>query len=307
MKKLAKIVFFGNERLATGVTSSPLILKSLVDGGYDVVALVLHLADKTTIEPSAEYAKSVNIPIIYSDDVAITTNTLAGLSADVGVLAAFGQIVPETLIHLFPLGIINLHPSRLPAYRGPTPIEQAILDGLESTAVSIMQLGPGMDSGPVFAQRDVEIYDQETKQRLSERLQEEGCKLMMEVLPDILSGTLIPTEQDHDKKTVCRLLTKQSGAVDWADEARVIEKSIRAFAGWPRSKATIGSIAVIITKAHAVPAGNGMPGSVEITDPPGILNVNCGEGYLCIEALIPIGKKEMNAREFLNGYKARII
>ncbi len=304
MKQSAKIVFFGNERLATGVSTTPLILTGLVEAGYDVVAVVLHQSDTTKDEPVAVYAQSQGIQFIYSHDVKETTSKISVLGAEIGVLAAFGQIIPIELINIFPRGIINLHPSKLPEYRGPTPVEQTIVEGKTTTFVSIMSLGAGMDSGPVYAQKEVSVPDHVSKQDLSDILHKEGAALLLETLPKVLDGTSTPVEQDHEHKTICRLLTKQSGTIDWDKSAVQLEREVRAFAIWPKSRTTLGQVPCAITSAHITSEKSGEPGTISIVD--NELRVATSYGSLVIDTIQPDGKKEMPVQAFLNGYRNKL-
>jgi methionyl-tRNA formyltransferase len=149
------LVFFGNERLLTGLASTDApILSGLIDQGYNVAAVVAHYnesksRDKRPLEVAA-IAEEHDIPVLLPDGPADIYDQLAAFHADAAVLVAYGRIVPQNIIDLFPLGIINIHPSLLPKYRGSTPIESAILNGDTTTGVSIMSLSAKMDAGPVY-------------------------------------------------------------------------------------------------------------------------------------------------------------
>lgn len=126
-------------------------------------------------------------------------------------------------------------------------------------------------------------------------------------MPKYLTGEISPKNQPHpDRATYSRKLTKQDGTIDWQKPAAEIEREIRAFAGWPQSHTTLGSVDVIITAAHAVPVDDATPGTIEVDDDLGLLIVYTGEGYLCIDGLKPVGKKEMPVKAFLAGYKTRL-
>ena len=278
MKKISEtIVFFGNEKLATGIPEAkPIILNTVINGGFEIEQVV--------------------------------TGKLKDLQphkSKLAVLAAYGRIIPQSVLDQFPLGIINIHPSLLPQYRGPTPIEQAILDGVTKTGVSIMRLTAGMDEGPIYKQKTVHLTGQESKVELATRLQEIGAQLLMEVLPGIADGSLQPRQQPHpDRATYSRLLTKEDDIIDWTKPAEQIEREIRAFSGWPKSRTTIADKELIITKAHAVPSNDPdkKPGDIEILKDENIVMVECGLGYICIDRLKPAGKNEMSAGEFIRGY-----
>jgi methionyl-tRNA formyltransferase len=268
MKKRSEtIVFFGNEKLATGIPNvRPIIREAVENAGFEIEKIV-------------------------TGDL----SQLGEHSSKLAVLAAYGRIIPRSVLDQFPLGIINVHPSLLPEYRGSTPIEQAILDGKKTTGVSIMKLEAGMDTGPVYKQKTVHLTGNESKIELTEQLQRLGAELLVEVLPDIADGSLKPRSQPHpDRATYSRLLSKADGLIDWSKPADILAREIKAFLGWPQSRTTLGSVEVIITKAH-------------VSDVETELSIRCGDGkFLSIDSLKPLGKKEMPTRAFLAGYKSRI-
>lgn len=303
-----RLVFFGNERLATGVSTTAPTLRALINGGYRVTAVVSNFERPKSRSARdlevAEVAQRHNIPVLLPKKLAEIQDDLKALQAEVGVLVAYGQIVPQSVIDLFPRGIINIHPSLLPLHRGPTPIESVILAGETTTGVSIMQLSAKMDEGPVFAQSEVLLTGDETKQALADQLLTIGGQMIIDLLPSILSGTLAPKPQVGEP-TYDQLITKADGQIDWQKPAEQLAREIRAFAGWPRSQTTLVGYSVVITKAHVAPFNHppATPGSADITAEPGIIIVECGRGSLGIERLIPAGKKEMTAGDFVNGHK----
>src|SRR5581483_9225315 len=130
---------------------------------------------------------------------------------EAAVLVAFGRIIPQPIIDLFPKGIINIHPSLLPKLRGPTPIETAILDGLTETGVSLMRLEAKMDAGPLYSQQKISLNGDETKLELATKLNKVGAELLINSLPAILDGSLIPKPQNNSKATYTKLITKDDG------------------------------------------------------------------------------------------------
>lgn len=310
MKKKSKIVFFGNERLSSGYESNCVILKSLLEAGYEVVAVVANHKEASSRNVRslevAEVAKKAGIPVFTPSKPDDIVDKLRSLKAEVGVLVAYGRVVPSEVISLFPKGILNIHPSLLPSYRGSTPIEQAILDGVDETGVSIMQLAEEMDAGPVYAQERLSLNGKETKQELTDALLKIGKNLILNVLPGVLDDSLEPTPQDDSKATFCKQISKEDGRIDWAKPATQIEREIRAYAGWPRSFAFLGRVEMIITKAHDVPSSFGDIGEINIEEDTGVLMVQAQDGYICVDQLIPAGKNEMPIRAFLSGYKDKL-
>ncbi len=302
-----KIVFFGNERLATGVRSSTPTLIKLIENGYEISALVLNqrfVHSRSDRDPEIiKIAARYDIPILSPDIPGGLIEKLSNTRADIGVLVAFGRIVPKGLIDLFPYGIINVHPSLLPKHRGSTPIESVILSGDAQTGVSIMQLAETMDSGPVFSQRVIELTGKESKQELSDALSELGSTMIIEVLPKVLEGTSTQNEQNESEATFDKLINKADGEVNWSKSAIQIEREIRAFAGWPKSYTKLGDVKLVIIKANVVENSSLSSGEIDITD--GLL-VGCGQNALRIHELKPAGKNNMDASAFIAGYRNRI-
>lgn len=301
-----KILFFGNERLATGAQTSAPTLQALIDADYNVVAVVVAQAEagKSRRERELEVAtiaKAHDIPLLSPDKPADAIAEIVAFDAEIAVLIAYGNLLPEALLDVFPHGIINVHPSLLPLHRGSTPVESAILDGDHQTGVSLIRLTKLMDAGPVYAQQAVKLKGGETKPRLAEQLSLIGTNLVLEHLPGILDGSLQPVGQDDQQASYDERITKADGRLDWNKPAVRLEREVRAYLDWPRSRATIGSTDVIVTKAH-IAEGSGTPGSLALSGKD--LGIYTSENILMIDSLIPAGKKEMSAQAFLAGYKS---
>jgi methionyl-tRNA formyltransferase len=304
-----KILFFGNERLATGVHTGVSTLQALLAGGYEVAAIVVaqNQPGKSRRERPLEVAaiaKQHNIPLLAPSDLAGAREQLAAFGAGAAVLVAYGKIVPQAVLDIFPQGIINIHPSLLPLHRGSTPIEGVILEGAGQTGVSLIRLSAKMDAGPIYAQATVPLDGTETKQSLARRLSAVGTDLLLEHLPKILDGSLQPAPQDETAATYDRHITRADSRLDWTKPAIRLEREIRAYLEWPKSHAKLGPTDVIITQAHTVPAHKPgtKPGDIEVS-PDGVIMIGCASSYLCIDTLKPAGKPEMSAAAFLAGYK----
>lgn len=305
---MARIVFFGNERLATGVGTDCHVLTSLIEAGHEVLAVVTNYEAAQSRKARDLEIKTVadkhGIPVHFPSEVAELADKLRDMKADIGVLVAFGQIVPESIIELFPHGIINLHPSLLPLHRGPTPIESVILDGSDTTGVSIMKLAKAMDAGDVFAQSVIELTGEETKQALCDAALEIGAQMIVDLLPEIIDGSVTALPQDHALATYDQKIAKQAGELDFTEPAEQLAREIRAYAEWPKSRTVIAGKEVVITSAHAVPSNTpgAEPGDIETDADVGLIMIECADGYLCVERLKPAGKNEMAAGEFVRGY-----
>jgi methionyl-tRNA formyltransferase len=298
MSKLNKLVFFGNERLATGIESTNVpTLQALIASGYDIKAVVSNYTEGTSRNARpleiAEVAKEHHISLLLPKKLKDIKKELENLNAEAAILVAYGKIIPKDIIEIFPKGIINIHPSLLPIYRGPTPIEQAIADGVGITGVSIMQLSEKMDTGPVFVQQKVSLAGNETKAQLAEALLNLGSKLLIENLQAILNGMIKPKVQGDSQATYTKLLDKKDGKIDWSKSADQYEREVKAYLGFPRSKAEIEGHEVVITKARA---------TTRPYDYKGIIR-HCKDGStLEIEELIAPSGRTMSGIDFLRGY-----
>ena len=299
MQQSKTILFFGNERLATGVVTKLPVLNGLVLEGYHVAAIVL--PGKHTKPGRLEvldFAAKHHIPILYLASTSL--QELASYHAPLAVLASFGSLVRQAIIDLFPRGIVNIHPSLLPKHRGPIPIESVILHNEPSTGVSLMRLSAKMDSGPLYGQTYLALKGHETKQALADSLDQLGADLLLHELPDILSGKLKPKAQPLTGSSYDQRLNSQSGLLDFTLPAKVLERQVRAYAGWPKSRFSIQHIQLIITAAHVIPKHPTYPG--QISSDKQQLCIDTLQDTLCIDRLIPAGSKEMSGAEFIRGY-----
>lgn len=301
-----KILFFGNERLATGVTTAAPTLRGLIGAGYEIPAIVVAQNDTGKSRNARELevagvAAEHGIPLLSPADLKQARDELAAYGAQAAVLIAYGKIIPPEVLDIFPAGIVNIHPSLLPLHRGSTPIEAAMLDGAAETGVSLMRLSEKMDAGPLYAREKVSLNGEESKQALAGELAAIGTTILLEHLPAILDGSAQAAPQDETGATYDAHITKADGIIDWSKQAARLEREIRAYAGWPRSRARLGGTDAIITAAHTAD-GSGTPGELRIERKE--LAVYCGEGLLVIDTLVPAGKREMPAAAFLAGYKS---
>jgi methionyl-tRNA formyltransferase len=298
MKKISKtIVFFGTENL------SDIPLERLIEGDYDVAAVVTKPdapkgRKRKLTPPSVKIiANNHGIKVLQPEKLGEIADFIASFDEPpVGILASYGKIIPQRIIDLFAPGIINIHPSLLPEYRGPSPIETTILDGKSETGVSIMKLVKEMDAGPVYAQRRIGLRGNESKQDLYNTLSEIGVDLLIDNLPNILDGTMEPIPQDDDKTTFCEKFDKSMSLLNCSDmTALECYNQVRAFAGFPKSKLMINGVECTITSAAA--------SNTKETE----IDRRCKDGnYLVIRRLIPCGGKEITAVEFVNGYQNRL-
>ena len=295
---MTKIVFFGNERLISGLdhTDTP-ILRSLIEAGYEVAAVVTNDAGtrsrKRKILEVAELAEANDIPVHTPHRPMDIYDQLAAYQADVAVLVAYGRIVPQKLIDLFPHGIVNVHPSLLPQYRGPSPIESAIANGDDVTGVSIMALSAKMDAGPVYRQIEMKLDGTETAPSLSEHLATLAATELSTALTGIINGSITPVEQDESSATYCQLISKEDAVLKPEEQtAEQAERLVRAYRAFPRARMNVLGHDIIILKAYRV------------AEPQTELDIAFKDkAYLRIDELISPNGKTMSPDAFLRGYK----
>ena len=288
----AKIIYFGNEQLAQGIKPKTPIFDALVEAGYEICALILPNAHTRQPFAIAKRAEKLGIPIYYTKNNAEINEIIAKYQPEIGVLSAFGKIIKDETIAAFPRGILNIHPSLLPKYRGTTPIESALLNNDAETGVSVMRLAHDMDAGNILAQESVQITPETTKQSLYESLSTIGAKLLVEVLPAALEGKVDEKVQDESAATFTKPLDKSMSQLNTERPALELQREIVAFAGFPKSKTTLLDTLCTITEAHVADQAENE------------IDLRCGDGkYLVIDRLIPENSKPMNTKSFINGHK----
>lgn len=234
---------------------------------------------------------------------------LAGFRPDVLVVAAFGQILPESVLAIPRHGCLNIHPSLLPRFRGASPIAAAILAGDEFTGVSIMLMDGGMDTGPVLGRAQIPISGRDTTGSLTAKLSCIGAQLLLEVLPRWLKGELTPRPQDEAEVSYCRQISKEDGEINWQLPAIDIWRRVRAYNPWPGSFTGRQGRRLKIIEAVPVSEGEGVSVGRVVTLPPagGIavpaFGVGTGQGILGILKVQLEGKRVISAADFLKGQR----
>jgi methionyl-tRNA formyltransferase len=225
------------------------------------------------------------------------------LKSELGIIIDHGIIISHDVIKRFPMGIINSHFSLLPRWRGADPISFSILNGDHETGVSLMLIADRLDEGDLLAQHSIPIAPTATTPSLTAELVALSHRLLVETMPSYRAGMVHPYPQPDKTPTYSHKLSKSDGVIDWHKPASKLEREVRAYLGWPRSRTQLGGIDLIITAAH-VAAGSGTPGTLQIENQQ--LGVYCGEDILMIDRLIPAAKKEMSASAFLNGHQLKL-
>lgn len=304
-----RIVFMGSPTFGVPV------LRALRSAEHRIVLVVSQpdrpagRSRRPTPPPVADLARRQSLPL-YQPSRPRAEAALAPIQQarpDVVVVAAYGLLLPETLLSLPPLGCLNVHPSLLPRYRGASPIQAALLAGDEETGATIIQLTPRMDAGPILAQLTTPIAPDEDAPRLEARLAELGAELLVETLEPWARGALRPEPQDETAATYCPKLERADAQLDWSRPAPELARRVRAFRGRTDAFTYWGGRLLKVLAAEAVPAppDQPRPGSVYAASPPTRPRrplVATGDGALLLREVALEGRAATSGEAFLNGY-----
>ena len=299
-----RVLFWGTPEFATAP------LRALLGEGFDVVAVVTQ-PDKPVgrsrsalrASPVKEVAVAEGIPVLQPEkpkgDEFVAQ--LRALEPDLSVVVAYGHILPRAVIDLPPRGTLNIHASLLPALRGAAPIQAAIRDGLAETGVTIMQMVPALDAGPMVLKARTPILEDETAGELALRLSELGAMALIEALALIELGLAQPEAQDDAAATYAAKLTRESARVDFARTAHEVSRHIRAYDPKPGAWGRLRDSEVKLFGARVAPRGTTHePGEVLAVDDTGLL-IACGGGAVRVAAVQPAGKRRLSPAEWANG------
>ena len=305
--KMLKIVFFGSAGYS--VPSAEAIRKA----GYPVAAVVTlpqrrgGRGQGALSNPMQEWAQTHKIPLFQQEKMSDPAfqEVLKALSPDLFIVVSFGKFLPAPLLQIPTHGSLNVHPSLLPKFRGPSPVAWAILEGDSTSGVTLIRVNERIDAGDVLLKEEYPITQADDIQTLSERLFRKGSELLLKGLTLVAEGGAAFTPQEEKKATYAPRLKKSDGDIDWSDEGRRIARQIRAFKGWPGSFTFYQGKRLILWKAHAEetssPSKEKRPGQIlDFTKGKGIA-VATGEGTLWIEELQLEGKEKMEADRFWVG------
>ena len=316
--KKVKIVFIGTPEFWA------IILEKLIKSGHKPF-LVITGQDKPvgrkqilTPSPVKVLVENYNIPVVQPEKLKDWKKEIRKIKPALIIVAAYGHIIPKEILEIPTYGCINVHPSLLPKYRGPSPIQYAILNGDEKTGVTIMRMTEKFDVGPVLANSEWQIANKKiTYKELEEKLAEIGAELLIQTLPKLFAGTISQQPQDDSKATYTKILTKDDGKIDWQKSAKEIERQIRALNPWPgtfttfkvksqksKVKITIQNLKLLkILKTDVIVCSKKRKiGEVFLTEK-GKLVVQCGKDCLIIEKLQLEGGKPLQSQDFLRGHQ----
>jgi methionyl-tRNA formyltransferase len=301
-----RIVFFGTPAFAVPT------LDRLLESGHSVVGVVTQpdrrrgRGHKTLHAPVKARAVSAGLPAVQPERLkdAGFLEALAALDADLGVVAAYGRILPDVVLSMPPLGMVNVHASLLPKYRGAAPVHRAVIAGESVTGVTIMRVVQALDAGPMLARVSRPIGPNESSDQVEHDLARQGADLLCSTVDALAAGRAAETPQDDSQATYAHRLTKDDGLVDWRWAAGRIHNLIRGLHPWPHAVAFMGDRRLILLRSTASPTALS-------TEPPGTvleatgdqLHIATGEGTLQLAEIQLEGGRPMGVREFLAGHR----
>ncbi len=303
-----RIIFMGSPEFA--VPS----LKYLVEDGYEVAAVYTQpdrpagRGRQLILSPVKQAAQNYGLTVVQPEKLRASevVAELARLQPEAIVVAAYGQILPRTVLEIPKLGCINVHPSLLPRHRGASPVVATLLGGDEFAGVTVMLMDAGMDTGPILTRSQIPVTGQDTTGTLTEKLALIGARMVLEVIPHLVRGELPPRPQDDMEATYSAQVVKEEGEISWLLPAVEIWRRMRAFQPWP------GAYSFWEGKRLEIQSGLPLPGS-EQPPPAGTVvdlrpqngqtafGVVTGDGVLGISMVQLAGKKAMSAADFLRG------
>ena len=293
---MINVVYFGTEDI-----SVPTLQALIDDDKYNVVGVVTkpdsargrgHHVDSPAV---AKLARQHDITCLQPVKLRDVTELLKSLHADVGALVSYGKIIPQDVIDIFPHGIVNFHPSMLPVYRGPSPIETAIMHGDSFTGLTLMALSKDMDAGDIYYQEKVAIGPDDTAEQLYDRFGRRGAELMVEKLDQIVAGQLTGAPQDNNLAIYCHMITKDDGQLDpGVMTARQCYNRWRALSQWPKCRLSLAGNEVIVTKLKPLDnfQGDNWPDVIPCQDDSAIQ---------ILEIINPKSGRRMSVTDYLNG------
>jgi methionyl-tRNA formyltransferase len=302
-----RLVFLGTPEFAVPT------VEALERAGHQILAVVAQPdrpagRGQALKAPATKVWASVHgVPVLQPEKVrdGVLAAALGALRPDLLVVTAYGRILGRDLLTLAPLGAVNVHASLLPRWRGAAPIQWAVASGDRETGVTIMQMDEGLDTGDMLLVRTVDIGAEETAEALAPRLAALGGEAIVEALPLLAAGGLVPVKQAAAEVTLAPILEKATGRLDFTRPAAELACRVRGFTPWPGTFTSAGGKVLKVHRAAARDgqAGDGAPGAARVVG--GALRVACGGGTaLELLEVQPEGKKRMAARDFVNGLPA---
>lgn len=315
---MLRIIYMGTPQFAVPALEA-LIQKAapgaVLPEGYQIVTVITR-PDKPAgrgkdinSSPVKQTALAHSIPVWQPGSLKRPENiaALAAYQADLFIIAAFGQILPQAVLDLPRYGTLNIHASLLPKYRGVSPISETLLQGDTETGVTIMLIDAGVDTGPILLKRSIPIEENDTTGRLTIKLAQLGAQALLEALPLWVQGKITPQPQQEQGASHTHMLRKEDGEISWQRPASVIARAVRAYTPWPGAYTHWHGKLLKIISAHAAsvePDQEVAPGTVSTRKEAGheVLAIVTGAGILLVDRLQLEGKKALSAEEFVRGY-----
>lgn len=300
-----KIVFMGTPDFAAGA------LKSLIEAGHEITAVVTQpdkakgRSQELLPPPVKVVALEHGIPVLQPVRIKRPEEVekLKQYPADIYVVAAFGQILSQEILDIPEFGCLNIHASLLPKYRGASPIQHVIIDGEEKTGITIMQMDAGLDTGDMLYQKEIVISPKDTYASLHDKLMVLGGEAIVEALPLLEQGKLVPRKQEDALSCYAHLIDKTMGELDFTKSAEILDRLIRGLNPWPSAYTTYHGKQLKVWEAEPVKSPKaGKPGEILAVEKDAVL-VAAGSGALRITSLQLSGKKRMSAHDFLLGMR----
>ncbi|MGI6377553.1 MAG: methionyl-tRNA formyltransferase [Bacilli bacterium] len=300
-----RIIFMGTPKFATTV------FQGLIDANYQIIALISQpdrpVGRKQIVKPTPTKAIALanNIPVYQPEKIRHDYAFVKDLKPDLIVTCAYGQIIPQALLDIPRLGCINVHASLLPKLRGGAPIQRAIMEGLDKTGVTIMEMIDKMDAGKMYLQAETPINDDDDYASLAARLEVLGRDLLLKFLPLYLEGKIQGKVQNEEEVTFAWNIKKEEEEIDWRKDARTIFNHIRALSPKPGAYSLLNGDIFKIYQSEVVE-------NESLNNPGSILKchkelvVACGKGSLRLLEVQPAGKKSMTASQYVNGFKRQL-
>ncbi|MCI2399737.1 methionyl-tRNA formyltransferase [Aliiroseovarius subalbicans] len=292
-----KVVFMGTPEFSVPV------LEALVAAGHEIVAVYCQpprpAGRGKKDRPTPVHARALELGLEVRHPVSLRTAEaqaeFAALGADIGVVVAYGLILPQAILDAPARGCLNIHASLLPRWRGAAPIHRAILSGDAETGICIMQMDAGLDTGPVLLRDALEIGVEETTAQLHDRLSAVGARLIVQALGQL--DSLTPVAQPDDGVTYAQKIDKTEARIDWTRPAVEVDRLIRGLSPFPGAKCDIGGEQVKLLTSRLAD-GQGTPGQVLHG-----LVIACGDGAVEVLSAQRPGKRAMQAQDFLRGFE----
>ena len=300
-----RVVFFGTPQFA--VPS----LEQLIQSAHDVVGVVTQpdrprgRGQKVTDAPVKVTAVQHGLPVFQPARLRDpeVKETLTRWAPELGVVAAYGKILPESVLNLPRFGMINVHASLLPRYRGAAPVQRAVIDGMPESGVTIMRMVLDLDAGGMFAKVTRPIGSDETSDIVERDLAHLGASLLLDVIDDLAAGRAVEEPQNDSLSTYASKITKEEGLIDWTLAATDIHNRVRGLYPWPHAFSYLNGERLIVMRSHVAPEPTSADPGTIVDVSSGAISVATGHGErLAIDEVQPEGRRAMKVRDYLAGH-----